>query len=133
MTLKTKILLNSIDLFVELFYDHFFEQTFEITHLFRNTEIGKQKREFKDAIIVLIKYGDNLDPIAPALEDLGVRHICYEVTERHYELSKLSFIYALEKTYGKDWNDYLESEWTLLFEKVIEHMKNGVNKIEQVS
>jgi hemoglobin-like flavoprotein len=133
MSLKTNILLDNIDLFVELFYDHFFEQTFEITHLFRNTEIGKQKNEFKESILILIKNGNNLEPIAPALEDLGVRHICYEVTDRHYELATLSFIYALEKTYDKEWSDQLYYDWLLLFEMVIKHMKDGVQKVEQAS
>ena len=133
MDLKVTILSDSLELFVEIFYDHFFEQTFEIAHIFRNTEIGKQKKEFKLFIQKVIDNSDDLTPIYPQLEELGVRHICYETTQRHYQLAKDSFLHALAKTYGSQWNDDLLSNWTIVLDIINQRMLEGALKFEQAS
>jgi hemoglobin-like flavoprotein len=133
MNLKSDILKDSIDLFVELFYDHFFEQTFEIAHLFRNTEIGKQKKEFRDSILTILEHEDNIEELNSYFEDMGVRHICYEVTNRHYSMAKTSFLYALEKTYASAWSVELNKSWNEVIDYIASYMINGAKKVELAS
>lgn len=133
MDIKSEYLLQNLDLFAEFFYDHFFEQTFEISHIFRNTEIGKQKFEFKQSLRAILEYSNNLSDLDPYFEDLGIRHMCYEVTDRHYALAKSSFLYALEKTYSQQWDSDLEKNWTAIIDYISKQMKRGVRNYERAS
>ncbi|WP_127715521.1 globin domain-containing protein [Halobacteriovorax sp. HLS] len=133
MNLNSDHLLQNLDLFVEFFYDHFFEQTFEVSHIFRNTEIGKQKFEFKQSIRAILEYKNNISDLDPYFEDLGVRHMCYEVTNRHYQLAKNSFLYALEKTYAQQWNSEIEMNWNAIIDYISKQMKRGVINYERAS
>lgn len=133
MDLKSKTLRSSIDLFVELFYDHFFEQTFEVAHIFRNTQIGSQKEEFKTSMLKILDHEEDLSKLNSYFNDLGLRHMCYEVSERHYNLAKASFIYALEKTYDVMWSDTLRHEWEAVLDKISMQMIEGAKRVDNAS
>jgi len=123
----------NIDHFVDIFYDHFFSQTAEIKQLFHNTVIGTQKREFKVTILTLVLNLEKIEKVDSYLMDLGVRHVCYNVTNEHYDLAKDSFIYAAKETYKAKWSEDLKINWEQIIDHVILKMKEGVESFECVS
>ncbi|OUR97430.1 hypothetical protein A9Q84_13980 [Halobacteriovorax marinus] len=130
MDIKRDFFLENIDQFVESFYEHFFSLTPEIFELFKNSEIGKQKNEFKISIHTLLINLSQLDKLDSYFKDLGIRHICYNVSERHYKLAKESFLYAIKKTYADHWSKVVETKWEEIIDHVTLKMKEGVKSFE---
>ncbi len=68
----------------DLFYDRLFEIAPEVRPLFPD-DLVAQKKKLMAMLAIAVTNLHQVDKIAPAVEDLGRRHIAYGVTAKHFE------------------------------------------------
>lgn len=124
------ILINNIDQFVDVFYKDFFEKNEEIANSFRNTDLKDQKLELKKGLLFILDNLNNSKVLNEYLEDLGVRHVSYEVHTWHYDNVRHSLLNAFKSIHGEDWNAETEKKCLELINHICLMMMNGAEKFE---
>lgn len=126
-----KKLINNIDKFVEYFYRDFFENNKEIEAVFHNTDLKLQKDEMKSGLLRIIGKIDDPKNLNLYLQDLGVRHISYEVQPKHYVEVKESLLRSFKFIYESEWNEEREEEIRDLINHICEQMIIGAQSLEK--
>jgi hemoglobin-like flavoprotein len=125
--------LNNIDTFVDFFYKDFFEDTPEIEVIFRNTELKLQKEQLKLGLEKIFSLSEDREELDRYLNDLGVRHVAYEVTPVQYEFAKRSLMKAFRHTLKNSWNEELETRVGSLIEHICTVMHEGALKVSKAA
>jgi hemoglobin-like flavoprotein len=94
----------------DLFYDHLFEIAPETRALFLE-DLAAQKHKFITMLSAVVAGLHEFNRIAPIVEDLGVRHATYGVTEKHYEPFGVALMQALEQSLGVDFTPPVKEAW----------------------
>ena len=109
--------------FAGTFYEIFFTKSPEIPKLFADTDFTQQKRHFRAASLLLIKYQPEDDVVRAALEKIGKTH-----SRGEYNISPDLYPFFLEsvceavKKHDPEWTPELEDQWK-------ECVKEGVDLI----
>lgn len=110
---------------IDEFYARLFETAPEVTPLFADTDMQRQKAMLLGALVLLRKSLRDLDAIVPTLRKLGARHVAYGVRPEHYPVVGDALIGAMAAIAGVAWLANHESAWRQAFEIVAATMLDG--------
>jgi hemoglobin-like flavoprotein len=95
----------------DLFYYRLFEIAPEVRSLFPDDLIA-QKKKFITMLSTMVTNLNEVEKIAPMVEDLGMRHVAYGVTAKHYEPFGAALLWTLEESLGVDFTPPVRAAWT---------------------
>ncbi len=114
----------------ELFYGKLFEIAPEVKPLFK-TDMAEQGQKLMYMIGVAVNGLTDLGKIVPAVQQLGIRHLDYGVTEDHFAPVGEALLWTLEQGLGDAWNEPVKNAWTttycLLTDTMIAAMRTARN------
>ena len=68
---------------------------------------------------------ENTDELVPAVQDLGVRHAGYGVTDAHYDTVAEALLWTLGQGLGDDFTDEVKEAWTEAYMVLATTMKDA--------
>ncbi len=102
------------DTAAELFYGRLFETAPEVKPLFSG-DMKAQGKKLMAMITVAVKGLTNLEAIVPAVQELGKRHVKYNVKDEHYAVVGASLLWTLEKGLGDAFTADTKEAWTTVY------------------
>jgi hemoglobin-like flavoprotein len=112
------------DAAAELFYGRLFELAPSYRRLF-TTDQQEQGRKLMQMISVAVNGLPKLDTIVPAVEDLGRRHLDYDVTEEMYDAVGEALLWTLQQGLGPEFTDDVEDAWAETYYTLADVMKSA--------
>ena len=73
--------------------------------------MARQNKKLLEALVLVVENAENLDSLAPALADLGRRHVRYGVEDRHYESVGAALLWTLEQALGPEFTTEVRTAW----------------------
>lgn len=98
-----------------LFYERLFALDPSLRRMFTNTEMKTQQAKLMAALALVIGNLRNFDKVAPALENLAVKHVGYGVEESHYETVGNALIQTLALYFGSAFTSEIRSIWVAAY------------------
>jgi hemoglobin-like flavoprotein len=108
----------------ELFYGRLFQLEPSYRRLF-TTDSKEQGRKLMQMITVAVNGLPKLDTIVPAVEDLGRRHVEYDVTEEMYDTVGAALLWTLGQGLGPAFTPEVEEAWTETYNTLADVMKSA--------
>lgn len=105
-----------------LFYGRLFELAPSYRRLF-TTDQEEQGRKLMQMITMAVNGLPRLDTIVPAVEDLGRRHVKYEVTEVMYDTVGAALLWTLGQGLGDKFTPAVKEAWTETYNTLADVMK----------
>ena len=118
------------DAFSTYFYHTVIDNSEELKNIFRNSDLKVQKVELVKGFLMIFSFLESSVGLKVFLQNLGVRHVCYEVKTHHYETIKACLLETLKHIHRTDWNDELESSWPEFIDFICEHMLTGASTVK---
>jgi len=119
--------------FADFFYQELLSTHSELATVFRNTDLSKQKEKLIEGIDRIFMLLDDEKNLTGYLNDLGVRHICYEVTEKHYPVVREVLLKAVKHVHQSEWNQNYENWWNSLSMIITDQMIVGCRSLRKAS
>jgi hemoglobin-like flavoprotein len=110
--------------FAAAFYELFFTNSSEILVLFKEADFTQQKRHFRAALLLLIKYQPDDVPTRNALQKVGHSRGEYDIRPDLYPFFIESVCETVKK-HDPQWNPELGDQWT-------ERIRDGVELIRSM-
>ena len=110
------------------FYARLFALAPAVRPLFANTDMTQQKRMLFATLGLLRRSLRNLDALAPALRDLGAKHVGYGALPEHYPVVGQAMVAAMADVAGSDWEPRFAAAWTEAFDAVAALMIEGARE-----
>jgi hemoglobin-like flavoprotein len=107
-----------------LFYGRLFELEPSYRRLF-TTDQEEQGRKLMQLISIAVNGLPMLDTIVPAVEELGRRHLDYDVTEEMYGTVGAALLWTLDKGLGDAFTPEIEEAWTETYNTLADVMKSA--------
>ena len=95
----------------DLFYCRLFEIAPDVRPLFPQ-DIKPQGRKLLTMLATVVNSLDDLSSIVPAVQDLGRRHVGYQVKPEHYDAVGQALLWTLGRGLGDDFTPDVEEAWT---------------------
>jgi len=110
-----------------LFYGRLFELDPELKPLFKSN-IEEQGRKLMQMITMAV--GGLSDPgkLIPAVEDLGRRHVGYNVRAKDYDAVGAALLWTLERGLGEGWTSEVKGAWVAVYTSLAETMKKAASR-----
>jgi nitric oxide dioxygenase len=108
----------------QIFYDALFRKVPEVRAHF-DDDISAQAEKLVDLVFLVVHFLDNIDALTPEIEDLGVRHVDYDVQPAHLDAAREAFLEALEATFD-DWAEADRDAWNALLAQMVALMVRGM-------
>jgi hemoglobin-like flavoprotein len=108
----------------DLFYDRLFEIAPEVRPLFSN-DLVAQKKKLIAMLAIAVTSLHEIDKIAPAVEELGKRHVAYGVNAKHFEPVGAALLWTLEEVLGSDFTPPVKTAWTEAYVTLAGVMRGG--------
>jgi hemoglobin-like flavoprotein len=93
------------------FYARLFELDPALRPLFKG-DMAAQGRKLMAMIATAVSNLHNLGTVIPAVEQLGVRHVGYGVTDQHYDTVASALLWTLEQGLGDAFTPATRAAWT---------------------
>ena len=106
----------------ELFYGRLFHLEPSYRKLFKTNQ-KEQGKKLMQMIAVAVNGLPKLDTIVPAVEDLGRRHLDYNVTAEMYDTVGEALLWTLEQGLGDAYTDEVREAWTATYTTLADVMK----------
>ena len=119
-----KLVVPIADQAAELFYNRLFELDPSVKPLFK-TELKEQGRKLTSMINTVVVGLDKIETLAPAIEDLGRRHVGYGVTDAHYDTVGQALLWTLSTGLGEAFTEETEEAWTEAYTLLATVMKQA--------
>ena len=97
-----------------MFYDRLFELKPDYRALFPD-DMEAQRSKLMTTLAAVVQSLSNLDAIVPVVQDLGRRHVGYDVKPEDYEPVGAALLWTLEQGLGADWTDDTREAWTAAY------------------
>ncbi len=113
------------DELTESFYRNLFSDFPEVKPLFAEVDMAEQKKKLLASLKLTI---DNLrrpEVLAPALENLGLRHADYGAVEEHYPAVGQTLLKSLGEVAGEAWTEELNDAWAEAYSEITGTMLAG--------
>ncbi len=68
----------------------------------------------------------NLDDLIPLLEELGLRHVYYNVRPKHFKYLKVAWFNMLKNALAIEWTDDLSTAWNKVWKYMTSIMKSAL-------
>lgn len=108
-----------------LFYNKLFELDPSLKSLFKG-DMQEQGRKLMAMINTAVNALDKIDAIAPAVQDLGRRHVNYGVQEKDYDTVGNALIWTLEQGLGPAaFNASIKEAWVAVYSLLADAMKEA--------
>jgi len=98
----------------ELFYGRLFELDPNLKALFK-TDIKSQGDKLMTMLNTAVNGLTNLEAIVLAVQELGVRHVQYNVKEKDYGTVAEALLWTLGKGLGDDFTEEVKAAWTKVY------------------
>jgi len=112
------------------FYDRLFEIAPQTRSLFSG-EMALQRMKLIQTLTVVVHSLDELDKIAPAIENLGRRHVAYGVSPEHWDYVGVALVDALADVFGEAFTDDVREAWTAAYSLIATTAINAAYDEEQ--
>lgn len=117
MSLKIELLEASFaavapraDELADKFYGRLFREHPQVRPLFKAPQ-AEQKKKLVASLAMIVQSLRNPDALRAYAEQLGVRHLDYNVAREHYPIVGQNLLATLADVAGDAWNDELEAAW----------------------
>lgn len=107
-----------------LFYNRLFELDPSVRPLFKG-DIKDQGRKLMMTLNTVVQGITHLDPLVPAVQEMGRRHATYGVESRHYDTVAAALLWTLEQGLGPDFTPEVRAAWTEAYTVLATVMKDG--------
>jgi len=107
-----------------LFYGKLFALDPSLKTLFKG-DMEEQGKKLMRMIGTAVNGLDRLAEIAPAVQELGVRHIAYGVKDEHYDTVGEALLYTLEAGLGEMFTDDVKEAWATVYGILADTMKTA--------
>jgi nitric oxide dioxygenase len=112
-----------------LFYNRLFEIAPEVRSLFGG-DMKEQGRKLMQMLALIVNGLDRLERLAPAVEDLGRRHVSYQVTADQYEVVGSALLWTLGQGLGDAFTDEVCEAWTAAYGVLASTMIGAAEAVE---
>jgi nitric oxide dioxygenase len=112
-----------------LFYNRLFEIAPEVRSLFGG-DMKEQGRKLMQMLALIVNGLDRLERLAPAVEDLGRRHVSYQVTADQYEVVGSALLWTLGQGLGDAFTDEVCEAWTAAYGVLASTMIGAAESVE---
>lgn len=116
-----------------IFYARLFELDSSLTHLFRHTDMAKQRKVLMQTLAVVVKSLDRLDQLVPAVQALGRRHTGYGVQAEHYATVGAALIWTLDRGLGAAFTAEVREAWETAYGTLASVMIAAANEDDQAA
>lgn len=101
----------------EIFYSKLFELDPTLRPLFPTGEeaMKTQGNKLMTMLAAAVAGLSNLDALVPVLQDLGKRHVSYNVEPSHYNTVGAALLSTLEAGLGEDFTPEVKSAWASVY------------------
>jgi len=110
-----------------LFYGRLFELDPELKPLFKSN-IEEQGKKLMQMITMAVRGLSDPGKLIPAVEDLGRRHVGYNVRAKDYEAVGAALLWTLEKGLGEGWTSDVQEAWVAVYTLLADTMKKAANR-----
>lgn len=107
-----------------MFYGRLFQLDPTLRKLF-NTDLKQQGQKLVQMISVAVNGLPKLDSIVPAVEDLGRRHVDYQVTDEMYDTVGEALLWTLEQGLGDAFTPEVKQAWAETYNTLADVMKSA--------
>lgn len=112
------------DTAADLFYGRLFEIAPQVRALFPD-DMSDQKKKLMAMLGLAVTNLNRPEVVAPAVQDLGRRHIAYGTLEAHYAPVGAALLWTLEQGLGADFTPDVREAWTETYGLVAGLMKSA--------
>jgi nitric oxide dioxygenase len=112
------------------FYELLFEQAPQTRELFVN-DLERQGVELMSKLGLIVAEIQNIEGLAPVLEDLALRHVAYGVKPHHYPLVGAALVGMLAGIVGDDFTPATRAAWTKAYDNLSALMIRGAYSHER--
>lgn len=106
----------------EIFYGRLFELDPSLRPLFKG-DMKEQGRKLMAMIGTAVRHLDDLSAIAPAVQELGARHVSYGVKREHYATVGAALLSTLEAGLGEAFTPECRDAWATMYGTVANVMQ----------
>lgn len=106
----------------------FYDRLFTIEPSYRSlfvTDSREQGRKLMQTLALAVGSLSKLETIVPAVEELGRRHVEYEVTEEMYDTVGEALLWTLEQGLGDAFTPEVRDAWAEAYTTVADVMKSA--------
>jgi hemoglobin-like flavoprotein len=97
----------------------------EVKPLFKG-DMQQQGRKLMAMINTAVNALDNLEPVIPAIKDMGARHAGYGVSDEDYDKVADALLWTLDKGLGDEFTPEVKDAWVTVYTTLADTMKAGV-------
>lgn len=108
----------------ELFYGKLFEMDPNVKPLFKG-DMKEQGRKLMMMLNTVVTSLEKLEAMVPAVQDLGKRHIQYQVKAEHYDTVGAALLWTLGAGLGDAFTDEVKAAWTKAYVTLATVMKQA--------
>jgi len=108
----------------ELFYGKLFELDPSVKPLFKG-DMKEQGRKLMMLLNTVVTSLEKLDTLVPAVQDLGKKHIQYQVKAEHYDTVGAALLWTLGAGLGDAFTDEVKAAWTKAYVTLATVMKQA--------
>ena len=112
------------DTAADLFYGRLFEIAPQVRALFPD-DMSEQKKKLMAMLGLAVTNLNRPEVVAPAVQDLGRRHVAYGTQEAHYAPVGAALLWTLEQGLGADFTPDVREAWTETYGLVAGLMKSA--------
>ena len=113
----------------ELFYNRLFELDPSLKTLFKG-DMKQQGEKLMSMITVAVKALNRLDDVVPAIQQMGRRHVGYNVEPEHYNTVGAALLWTLGQGLGDGFTTEVEEAWTVVYGILSTTMIDAANSVE---
>lgn len=101
----------------EIFYNKLFELDSNLKSLFpsSNEAMKKQGNKLMTMLVAAVAGLSNLEALIPVLQDLGKRHVGYNVEQAHYDTVGVALLGTLEVGLDEGFTPEVKEAWTSVY------------------
>lgn len=108
----------------ELFYGKLFELDPSVKPLFKG-DMKEQGRKLMMLLNTVVSSLEKLDTLVPAVQDLGKRHLDYQVKAEHYDTVGAALLWTLGAGLGEAFTEEVKAAWTKAYITLATVMKQA--------
>ncbi|MGB0723417.1 MAG: globin family protein [Gammaproteobacteria bacterium] len=108
-----------------LFYGRLFELDPNVKPLFANSNMKAQGAKLMKSINLVVESLDHLEEIVPTVQQMGVRHAGYGVSQADYDTEGAALLWTLEQGLGDAFTDETRNAWAEAYGVLADTMKSA--------
>jgi len=114
-----------------IFYDRLFQLDPSLRPMFRRPQ-QEQARKLAHVLTVVVSSLSRPETILPVVQELGRRHVTYEVQPKHYVTVGDALLWTLQAGLGDAFTQEVREAWTAVYLFLASTMKRAVAEAETV-